>query len=107
MSRIETGLHEHHAALQAEASQQSSQQPDSTLSPNAADIRETPFAKVNTVVNGSPAAQAGLQVGDTIRRFGHINWMNHESLAKVAEVVGRNEGGGLPSPKFLILLRSC
>lgn len=53
---------------------------------------ETPFAKVNSVTDGSPAHQAGLKAGDGIRAFGHVNWMNHENLTKVAEVVQRNEG---------------
>jgi 26S proteasome non-ATPase regulatory subunit 9 len=94
MSRIETGLHEHHAALQAETVQSSSQLPDARpLNAQAGnEAQDAPFAKVNSVVEGSPAAQAGLTVGDGIRRFGHVNWLNHENLTKVAEVVGRNEG---------------
>lgn len=31
-----------------------------------------PFAKVNTVANGSPAQQAGLQVDDEVLRFGEL-----------------------------------
>ncbi|KAL2216099.1 putative 26S proteasome non-ATPase regulatory subunit 9 [Thermoascus aurantiacus ATCC 26904] len=60
--------------------------------PSEATVVETPFAKVNSVVAGSPADQAGLRAGDTIRSFGGINWMNHERLTKVAEVVQQNEG---------------
>jgi 26S proteasome non-ATPase regulatory subunit 9 len=95
MSRIETGLHEHHAALQqAEASQPSSQTVDSRTTSGSVinEAQEATFAKVNSVVEGSPAAQAGLVVGDRIRRFDHVNWMNHDNLSKVAEVVRRNEG---------------
>ena len=55
---------------------------------------ETPFAKVNSVVPGSPADQAGLKAGDTIRSFGDVNWLNHERLSKVAEAVQQNEGVG-------------
>lgn len=53
---------------------------------------ETPFAKVNSVEIGGPADEAGLKVGDWIRRFGDVNWMNHEKLTKVAEVVRRHQG---------------
>lgn len=52
----------------------------------------TPFAKVNSVMTGSPADQAGLRAGDAVRHFGGVNWINHERLSKVAEVVQRNEG---------------
>ncbi|KAJ5779787.1 hypothetical protein N7457_007507 [Penicillium paradoxum] len=52
----------------------------------------TPFAKVNSVVPGSPADQAGLKAGDAIRSFGNINWLNHERLSKVAQTVQENEG---------------
>ena len=44
------------------------------------------------MVEGSPADTAGLKAGDRIRRFGTANWMNHEKLAKVAEVVQGSEG---------------
>jgi len=66
--------------------------------PSEATVVETPFAKVNSVVAGSPADQAGLRAGDTIRSFGGINWMNHERLTKVAEVVQQNEGVGHSAP---------
>ncbi|OAX78637.1 hypothetical protein ACJ72_07052 [Emergomyces africanus] len=65
---------------------------DSTTTSSQPGIIETPFAKINSVVEGSPAAQAGIKVGDRIRSVGHVNWMNHENLMKVAEVVQRNEG---------------
>ncbi|OJD12576.1 hypothetical protein AJ78_06854 [Emergomyces pasteurianus Ep9510] len=67
---------------------------DSTTSSQTG-IIETPFAKINSVVEGSPAAQAGIKVGDRIRSVGHVNWMNHENLMKVAEVVQRNEGNAV------------
>lgn len=55
-------------------------------------LNETPFAKVNSVVPGSPADDAGLKTGDRIRNFGDINWLNHEKLSKVAETVQKNQG---------------
>jgi 26S proteasome non-ATPase regulatory subunit 9 len=52
----------------------------------------TPFAKVNSVVGGSPAEDAGLQAQDLITRFGSATWLNHDKLSKVAQVVSQNEG---------------
>lgn len=97
MSKIELGLHEHHAKYQASKPLPTSM---STQTPsrgsNAADqgLVDTPFAKVNSVEKGSPADEAGMKAGDRIRKFGHVNWINHEKLSKVAEVVQRNQGVG-------------
>lgn len=98
MSRIEDGLHSHHAqARNLVAMQSASAFPNrSTSSANQAapesSTLEAPFAKVNSVVAGSPAEDAGLKVGDKICRFGNVDWMNHERLSKVAETVQKNEG---------------
>jgi len=53
---------------------------------------EEPFAKVNSVVDNSPAACAGLKPGDAIRSFGYVNAFNHEGLSKLAECVQANVG---------------
>lgn len=71
--------------------------PDQSLS-------DTPFAKVNRVEAGSPADDAGLKAGDRIRKFGHVNWINHEKLSKVAEVVQRNQGVGYSDHKIAMTL---
>lgn len=122
MAKVEQGVHAHFARLQQQQQQQqqnASCPPTSTtttrtttsMSAPATDLQpitspaieeptsssqvgiiETPFAKINSVVEGSPAAQAGIKVGDMIRSVGHVNWMNHENLTKVAEVVQQNEG---------------
>lgn len=102
MSAIEKALHAHHALLQQnQANQQASPAQETTsqteegkeeASPNPSGVIETPFAKVASVVDGSPASEAGLKAGDTIRNFGGVIWMNHENLSKVADVVQRNEG---------------
>ncbi|KAL1859929.1 putative 26S proteasome regulatory subunit [Paecilomyces lecythidis] len=96
MSRLEKGLHEHFANLQQAQSQatdtSSSTSQAAATSTSPAGIVETPFAKVNSVVSGSPAEQAGLKAGDTIRNFGGANWMNHERLSKVAQIVQQHEG---------------
>lgn len=103
MKFLEKGLHEHFANLQraqgtaatgadntATAPTQRPAVADTSVS-DAASLG-TPFAKVNSVVPGSPADQAGLKASDTIRSFGNVNWMNHERLSKVAETVQQNEG---------------
>ena len=97
MSRIEAGLHAHHASTQRDASLNNpptSSPLTATPSSNilSAGEIETPFAKVNSVAAGSPADDAGLRAGDEIRRFGSVTWMNHEKLSKIAEVVGHSEG---------------
>ena len=67
---------------------------------------DTPFAKVNSVVPGSPADAAGLKAGDRVRRFGEVNWLNHEKLSKVAETVQRNQGVGISQPPLALLVGS-
>ena len=96
MDKIEVGLHDHFASM-ASSQAQPARAPGSGTStasssaPSAADVLEVPFATVNSVAPGSPAEVAGLQIGDGIRRFGHVNWLNHEKLSRVAETVQRNE----------------
>lgn len=102
MSRIEAGLHAHHALVQRDTSlgnasttgagHSSLLTTTSSTSVLPAATIETPFAKVNSVVGGSPAEEAGLRAGDEIRRFGSVNWTNHEKLSKIAETVQRSEG---------------
>ncbi|KAI9806398.1 MAG: GTP-binding nuclear protein gsp1/Ran [Piccolia ochrophora] len=96
MSRIEAGLHEYYASQAVEQAEGrrvgSTEQPtDSQPAPAEAAV-ETPFAHINSVEPDSPAYDAGLRVGDTIKRFGDVTWLNHEKLSKVAETVQRNEG---------------
>ncbi len=108
MSKIETALHDHHASarpvLPTETRTSTTNAPlspataskDGEGAPNQG-LVETPFAKVNSVVPGSPADDAGLKAGDRIRKFGVANWINHEKLSKVAEEVQRNEGVSIRS----------
>lgn len=115
MQLIEKGVHAHFANLQN--SQGASPTTNGTNVPSAVQLLTnntasgTPFAKVNSVVSGSPADQAGLKVGDAIRSFGNINWLNHERLSKVAQVVQENEGvrpvlcPSVKSPTCLTLLQ--
>jgi 26S proteasome non-ATPase regulatory subunit 9 len=101
MAVIEKHLHEHFAKLAeirtqdepmtngglpstGTASSSSSSQPPQPSGP--------PFAKVNSVVPGSPAESAGLKAGDEIRNFGYVNHTNHDGLKRVGECVQGNEG---------------
>ena len=54
-----------------------------------------PFAKVDSVLLDSPAAKAGIAVGDLITRFGSLHSTNHDRLRKVATMVPQvaAEGG--------------
>lgn len=93
MSRIEKGLHEHHARLAAQAQSNSAAANQTQAGYNAPPaVLEAPFAKVNSVVAGSPADEAGLKVGDSVTKFGWVDWTNHERLGRVAEAVSQNEG---------------
>ncbi|KAI9370865.1 hypothetical protein BJX61DRAFT_65159 [Aspergillus egyptiacus] len=100
MAQIEKGIHTHFAGLQRTSDSTPITSATNTSTSRASEPGMSaagthllpPFAKVNSVVPGSPADQAGLQAGDTVRSFGNINWMNHERLSKVAEVVQQNEG---------------
>ena len=93
MLRIEKGLHEHHARLaeQVQNNPGAAHQAQAALDAAPAAL-EAPFAKVNSVVAGSPADSAGLRVGDTVTKFGWVDWTNHERLSRVAEAVSQNEG---------------
>jgi 26S proteasome regulatory subunit N4 len=94
MNVIEKTIHEHFASL--------SQQPPEAAEASSFEIRplaarpapllDAPFAKVNSVVTGSPAESAGLKVGDEIRNFGYVNRSNNEGLRRVADCVQGNEG---------------
>ena len=104
MSRIETALHAHHANLQQGQGQGTQPQPQNNA---AQGLEGPPFAKVNSVVQGSPADQAGLKAGDSIKTFGSVNWINHEKLSKVAEAVQRNEGVRNSIPTLESMALTC
>ncbi|TGO56390.1 hypothetical protein BCON_0078g00050 [Botryotinia convoluta] len=97
MSVIEKHIHEHFARLAENPNTeepvvdevQASRIVPSFDEPAPLDI---PFAKVNSVAEGSPADDAGLKAGDTIRNFGYVNHANHDGLKRVGECVQGNEG---------------
>lgn len=106
MTKIETGLHAHHAEMRSNlptaAAPEATKDDTENEGGGEGGLIETPFARVNSVVDGSPADAAGLKAGDRVRSFGTVNWMNHEKLAKVAEVVQRSEGVRHPFPSYVL-----
>jgi hypothetical protein len=97
MSRLEIAVHAQFAAQPPITSQRPVTPTASSSTRQEEGVRtETPFAKVNSVVSNSPAADAGLQVGDRVIRFGIATWLNHEKLSKVAQIVSQNEGVSHP-----------
>ncbi|ORY15713.1 26S proteasome non-ATPase regulatory subunit 9 [Clohesyomyces aquaticus] len=92
MNRIEKGLHEHHARAAEARNNPALSNAPALASGSASAALEAPFAKVNSVVAGSPAESAGLKVGDSITKFGWVDWTNHDKLGRVAEAVSQNEG---------------
>jgi 26S proteasome regulatory subunit N4 len=101
MNVIEKTIHEHFASLAQQppeaADGSSSQSSESRpLAARPAPTLDAAFAKVNSVVPGSPAESAGLKAGDEIRNFGYVNRSNNEGLRRVGDCVQGNEGVSSP-----------
>ncbi|XP_060763606.1 26S proteasome non-ATPase regulatory subunit 9 [Neoarius graeffei] len=90
MVEIEEALHKLHARDRAKREQDQAEaeaermEQDVTLQP--------PFARVDTVTQGSPAYQAGMCIGDEIVEFGSVNPSNFHNLHNIASVVQHSEG---------------
>ncbi|XP_022086107.1 26S proteasome non-ATPase regulatory subunit 9-like [Acanthaster planci] len=89
MVQIESSLHDLHAFERQQREQGGSLPTNGAGSAAAALV---PFARIDLVTEGSPAANAGLLVGDEIIEFGHVNTSNFKSMQDVAAVVQQNEG---------------
>ena len=102
MSVIEKHIHEHFAKLAAdgpvEESTTNGAHTNGAVSPLQPIVQPLgpPFARVNSVVEGSPADSAGLKANDEIRTFGYVNIANHDNLRRVGECVQGNEGVRIP-----------
>ena len=94
MATIEKHIHEHFASLSEEANETPASQSDRNqpLTDSIPETLDPPFARVVTVADNSPAAQAGLKPEDRIRNFGYVNHTNHDGLKKVGECVLGNQG---------------
>lgn len=92
MSAIERHLHDHFASLNDDDARETPTFSASELRDSIPETLEQPFAKVNSVVDNSPAETAGLKAGDLIRTFGYVNKENHDNLRRVAQCVQGNEG---------------
>jgi 26S proteasome non-ATPase regulatory subunit 9 len=92
MNRIEEEVHAHFAEAADQSDGTSVVETTASISHPSHSNDEVPFAKVNSVAPGSPADTAGVKPGDKIIRFGTVDWMNHDKLTKVSEVVIQNEG---------------
>ena len=95
MNRIEQEVHAHFAEAANRPDGTGAVETIASISGPSQSNDEVPFAKVNSVVPGSPADVAGVKPGDKIIRFGTADWMNHDKLAKVSEIVLQNEGVNL------------
>jgi 26S proteasome regulatory subunit N4 len=108
MAKVEMAIHEQFAALASQGPTNASAiatDPAPSIPIRVADRSappDIPFATVDEVTPGSPAASSGLQVGDEISRFGAANHLNHDRLKKVAEVVLQNEGVSALSARAII-----
>lgn len=104
MALVEQHLHERFASLDENEAPPAMMGSSSTGAPvSDPEPAQPPFAKVNTVAEGSPASSAGLKPGDEIRTFGYVNSSNHDSLKRVGECVQGNEGVSLLCPNLVIL----
>ncbi|XP_051947609.1 26S proteasome non-ATPase regulatory subunit 9 [Xyrauchen texanus] len=92
MVEIENALHKLHAKVRV--NKQDEEMAPVEATDHAASL-PSPFARVDTIVQGSPAFLAGLQIGDEILEFGSVNARNFKNLHDVASVVQHSEGKSL------------
>ncbi|XP_062873974.1 26S proteasome non-ATPase regulatory subunit 9 [Trichomycterus rosablanca] len=90
MVEIEEALHKLHSTAKAKHEQD---QAGAQADPMEQDVSlPPPFARVDTVTQGSPAHQAGLCTDDEIIEFGSVNTNNFQNLQNIASVVQHSEG---------------
>ncbi|XP_055050517.2 26S proteasome non-ATPase regulatory subunit 9 [Misgurnus anguillicaudatus] len=93
MMEIEKALHALHAKVRVRPEKDNAKTQMESTEPVVS--MPSPFALVDTVTRGSPAFQAGLQVGDEVLEFGSINTQNFRNLHDIASVVQHSEGKSL------------
>jgi 26S proteasome regulatory subunit N4 len=55
-----------------------------------------PFAEIDEVAEGGPAATAGIQPGDKLLTFGGLHAGNHDQLRALARMTQRSIGSSIP-----------
>ncbi|XP_001635592.2 26S proteasome non-ATPase regulatory subunit 9 [Nematostella vectensis] len=88
MKEIEEGLHKVHA----KAKENKRENETGQASTESRDVNLTPFLRVESVTPHSPAAKAGLEVGDNILKFGSLSAQNFQGLQNIASVVQHSKG---------------
>jgi len=63
---------------------------------DAGDQLLQPFAEIDGVADGGPAASAGVAVGDKLLKFGGVHASNHDGLRALARLTQRSEGQIVP-----------
>ncbi|XP_061758221.1 26S proteasome non-ATPase regulatory subunit 9 [Nerophis ophidion] len=90
MVEIEEALHKLHAREKAKRHRD-----ETEARGEAMELQVTlppAFARVNSVIQGSPASEAGLKNGDEVIEFGSVNTGNFQSVYNIASVVQHSEG---------------
>ncbi|KAI8833974.1 26S proteasome non-ATPase regulatory subunit 9-like protein [Chytriomyces cf. hyalinus JEL632] len=93
MAQIEQEMHCVFSSMASKPSAPVPSNSTSTILDSTTRAPSTPFALVNSVADGSPAAESGLSPGDRVIRFGSVEAAarggetNQQVLAKLASVV--------------------
>eukprot|EP00731_Ephydatia_muelleri_P009557 Em0005g143a len=91
MAAVEKKIHDMHA----EARESGKATNEQTARQSGVPVSKA-FAKINSVTDGSPAALAGLQVGDAIVEFGTLNAANFSALSDLALIAQHSVEASAP-----------
>ncbi|XP_004690775.1 PREDICTED: 26S proteasome non-ATPase regulatory subunit 9 [Condylura cristata] len=95
MRQVEEALHQLHARGKEKQARDLAEAQAEAASRCPGPSTAPPFASISSISPGSPASEAGLQVGDQVVEFGSVNARNFQSLHNVRSVVQRSEGKAL------------
>ncbi|XP_037115326.1 26S proteasome non-ATPase regulatory subunit 9 [Syngnathus acus] len=90
MADIEDALHRLHAHEKAKRLHGQTEALEEAMEQQ--DVLPPAFARVDDITQGSPAAIAGLRIGDEVVEFGSVNTGNFQCLNNIASVVQHSEG---------------
>lgn len=91
MKRIEEGLHDYFKTANGQMNGHTTTVDDNPSRSGHTNTSTIPFAKVSTVSENGPAAQAGLHPGDQVIQFGSVNASNHSNLTGLATLVNQSD----------------